>query len=123
LLDPTGPSRVSTIAGIPGASMRIIQDHEMSHPELWPGLIESSFVVWRRHVHAPRSTIDPPNPSGCPCCDPTDGRITLQRALQLLPPTAARDLRRVLGPLDDTYLRRATPTPDNATLRHVIAST
>jgi hypothetical protein len=49
---------------------------------------------------------------GCPLCDPflaTDERAVLELALHALPPRMARELRRLVDPLDELYIARSWP--------------
>ncbi|MFF3764086.1 hypothetical protein ACFYYR_08370 [Streptomyces sp. NPDC001922] len=47
----------------------------------------------------------------CPCCDPVGARDVLADALNRLPPSARRELRRVVARLDEEFLRRTLPDP------------
>jgi hypothetical protein len=55
--------------------------------------------------------------------DPGVCRQILHLTLHALPPKAARELRAIVRPLDETYLARAIPTPDNVWIRNLLTVT
>ncbi|KAA2255244.1 hypothetical protein F0L68_28920 [Solihabitans fulvus] len=84
-----------------------------------PGDIANAVRSWSWLVHRPGA---PPLARsygtfvGCEECDCyghdcMDSRSLLELALRALPPGAARELRRVVAPLDEVYLRRVLPNP------------
>ncbi|MFJ4988848.1 hypothetical protein ACIP9H_34230 [Streptomyces sp. NPDC088732] len=49
--------------------------------------------------------------ANCPCHDPVSGRDTVEVMLNALPSRARRELRAVVGRLDDEFERRTLPDP------------
>ncbi|MCD0442290.1 hypothetical protein LO763_01450 [Glycomyces sp. A-F 0318] len=75
------------------------------------GDIAESFLEWRRWVRRPvRRLSTACSPCPCPTCG-FGARETLERAVHRLPKRQARELRRLLGPLDERFLSRTVPVP------------
>lgn len=86
---------------------------ESTHPHLSVGSVARALFAWSHLAWAPlRRLINDLEPTGCPCCaQGPDQRDILQAALTGLASRPARDLRRLVGPLDDLVLRRTVPAP------------
>jgi len=84
----------------------------LEHERLWPGAIAQALQQWSRTAHRPRRALS--GGCGCPMCNPfytTDEREVLEAAMHALPPQAARELRRLVKPLDDRYIAKTWPDP------------
>jgi hypothetical protein len=80
---------------------------ELSDPKLFYGCIAGAFVAWKRLVHGPiRQARTGGTWHGCDCCYPPQLRELLDLAMQRLPKRSARELRRLLEPLDERFLKR-----------------
>jgi len=92
------------------AAIRLLELHDR---DLGPGDVASALDRWRRIANRPT-----PNPLGygfaaqCGiwgCCPPS--REALDIAIRRLPPRPARELRRLVAPLDERFLDRTYPDP------------
>ncbi|GHH46680.1 hypothetical protein GCM10017774_49980 [Lentzea cavernae] len=100
--------------------MRAIAAFERTH--FGPGSTARALTTWSKFVHGTIRAINGPAPdsSSCPCCEddgPDEHRTILRLALHALPAQAARELMLLVRPLDELYLSRSYPRPDNADLR------
>jgi len=100
--------------------MRAIAAFERTHSS--PGSTARALAIWSKFVHGPIRGINGHQPGSwsCPCCEddgPAEHRTVLRLALLALPTRAARELVLLVRPLDELYLSRSYPTPDNAGLR------
>jgi hypothetical protein len=88
-----------------------------------PGAVAQALDGWARFVRS--AEVDSHSPvmclhADCQWRDPLVLRDALRVALLALPVRAARELRALVAPLDDTYLARATPTPETAWIRDLL---
>jgi hypothetical protein len=84
----------------------------MSDPKLYYGSIAGAFIAWKRLVHGPiRQARTGGVGHGCDCCEPPHRRELLDLAMQRLPKRSARELRRLLEPLDERFIERTIPVP------------
>ncbi len=98
---------------------------ELERTRLRAGAIAESVRRWAVFVRSPARELDDCAPEPCPCpnCqrrDPVVCRAELRTALHALPTTAARELRTLVQPLDETYLARALPDPKTAHIREML---
>lgn len=98
------------IPRVSAAASRAIAEFERARA--WAGAVADAVDGWTRFVRGP--DLDDHAPVVClhPECqwhDPVVRRELLRIALHALPTSAARELRAVVRPLDDTYLARVTP--------------
>ncbi|GLZ41594.1 hypothetical protein [Actinokineospora sp. NBRC 105648] len=120
------PQHRCTIPQIPhvsAATSRAIA--ALDRTRFHPGATARALAGWRRFTLGPAHRLDDCTPEDCPCdgCqwdDPVVQRQALAVALHTLPTKAARELRALVLPLDETYLARATPTPEAAQLRTLL---
>lgn len=76
-----------------------------------PGEIADAFRNWQRTVGGPaRRARDYALHADCEYCNPPS-RDSLEIALRRLPRRPARELRRLVAPLDERYLRLTIPLP------------
>lgn len=73
------------------------------------GTIAEAFRNWDRQVRGPRRYLNRGS-SSCPCCYRPD-RLTIEEALRRLPKRQARELRRLVEPIDERFLDRTFPDP------------
>ncbi|MEU5155280.1 hypothetical protein [Glycomyces sp. NPDC021274] len=111
---PTAPWR--RLPRLPHASSTLhaaVQLLELHHAWLGPGDVARSFNTWRRIANRPT-----PSPLGygfvgeCGiwgCCPPS--REALEMAMRDLPTRPARELRRLIAPLDERFRNRTFPDP------------
>lgn len=119
---------VRQISRVSASTSRAIA--ELERARLQPGDIAGALDGWARFVRGPRRSLnDDAYPSElCPCSScqrdhPVELRQTLHTALHALPTKAARELRALVQPLDETYLARSIPHPDSAHLRDLLTIT
>jgi hypothetical protein len=100
--------------GIRGASSALqgaIARFEHDDPRLQPGDVAAAFRVWHRIVSGPaRRARDHALHADCEWCNPPS-RDVLELALHRLPRRAARELRELVEPLDERFLRLTIPLP------------
>lgn len=75
---------------------------------LWTGAVAQTLGMWREFVHRPNHRLTPyDSATVCSewlCCgDPWEAREYLEAVLRCLPRRSARELRRVVGELDELY--------------------
>ncbi|SDD85045.1 hypothetical protein [Glycomyces harbinensis] len=108
------PWRATFLPRIPGASGALqaaVVRLEHADARLTPGDIAQAFTQWRRWVHRPvRQLSTGAGSCPCPSCG-TWSREVLERTAHRLPPRQARELRRLLEPLDERFLSRTVPVP------------
>lgn len=109
------------IPRVSAAASRSIAEFERSRVR--DDAVADAVDGWARFVRGPG--LDDYTPTLClhPECqwrDPVVRRELLGVALRALPTAAARELRAVVQPLDDTYLARATPTLETAHIRDLL---
>lgn len=110
---PTGRRRLPRIPHASSALHAAIQHLELHHWEFCHGDVARSFDRWRRIANRPT-----PAPLGygfageCGiwgCCPPS--RDALELAILRLPARPARELRRLVAPLDERFLDRTYSDP------------
>ena len=77
---------------------------------MWEGAVSAAFWSWERVVRVGYPWRDPL----CPWKDHHEifnGRALVERAIWALPRRPARELRRMVDPLDETYLSQTSPDP------------
>ena len=85
----------------------------LERERLWPGAIAQALRQWSRIARRPNLALS--GGCGCPLCNPfytTDERAVLELALHALPARSARELRSLVEPLDELYLKRTWPDPN-----------
>jgi len=74
---------------------------------LWHGAVADALRLWRTFVHDPYRRLRVDGDNGCgfwACCgDPWQAREILQGALLSMSRRHARELRRIVAPLDAEY--------------------
>ena len=99
------------VPGLPAGSNALAGAvNRLEHERLWDGAVSDAFRSWERVVRAGYPWRDPL----CPWKDHLeifDGRALLERAMHALPRRAARELRRMVTPLDEAYLLKTSPQP------------
>ncbi|MCO1659820.1 hypothetical protein [Pseudonocardia humida] len=98
---------------------------ELERTRLHPGAVAEALTAWARFVRAPVRELEDHAPGACPnpdCQwdDPVVRRRALGAALHALPVAAARELRALVRPLDETFLARSLPTPRTAHIRDLL---
>ena len=82
---------------------------------MWPGAVFQAFRGWRSFAHGPLRDLTSISVAGCgtpECCPAPDAdRDVLEAALHRLPPKSARELRALVGALDEKILGRAVVIP------------
>jgi hypothetical protein len=88
---------------------------QLRNPDI--GSVATALAGYRRAVRRPGRWLDL-RLDGCPCpsCDPVYQRDVLEDALCRLPPTASRELRRIVNALDEEFLRKTLPDPSASRL-------
>lgn len=84
----------------------------LEHDRFWPGAIAQALQQWSRTAHRPSLGLS--GGCGCTFCSLyylTDERGVLEAAMHALAPEAARELRRLVKPLDDLYIAKTWPDP------------
>ena len=92
--------------GLASAVARLERDR------LRPGEVAAALRQWSKVAHRPGLAVL--GGCGCPLCNPyamNEERDVLQLALYALPRSAARELRALVGPLDELYLARSWQDP------------
>lgn len=118
-------AKIRQVPGVSPPTLRAIV--ELERTRLWPGAIAEALDGWTRFVHGPVRVLDDYEPEECsgPECQWEDGAVrrrTLRAALHALPTRAARELRALVHPLDETYLARSIPTPGSAPIRGLLTT-
>lgn len=103
----------TVVPGVGAATAAAILRWESAHPYLTAGSVARALSVWSHLAQGPLCPlIDALDPTCCPCCaQAPEQRDVLRAALTGLPARPARDLRRLVGPMDDLVLRRTVPGP------------
>ncbi|AEV86481.1 hypothetical protein ACWT_5464 [Actinoplanes sp. SE50] len=114
------PRRDETVAidGLPSPTIRAIR--ELERTRLWPGAVATALRGWRRTVHGPRARLFDLD-DDCPCCDRSQDRMVLERAMTALGGRPGRDLRAAVDLLDEVLRRRThhdATTPAGAVWWH-----
>lgn len=112
---------VRQIPGVSAPALRAVTDLERTR--LWPDAVADALDGWARFVRGP---LEEYRPTGCldaTCqrADPAVCRETLRTAVHALPARAARELRALVEPLDETYLTRCLVIPSR--LRDALTGT
>src|SRR5687768_13064567 len=84
----------------------------LEHERLWPGAIADALRWWSLVARRPSRALS--GGCGCESCLPvhrTEERATLELALHALPARPARELRRLVEPLDGLYRAGSHPDP------------
>lgn len=104
------PARSATeVDGVSRRTQSAISRIEARH--LSPGAVGRALRSYRRLLRRPGRYLSLSS-GGCPCCDDIEPREDLATALRALPPRAHRELRRLVDPLDEEFLRRTLPDPN-----------
>jgi hypothetical protein len=100
--------QVPGASGSLNAALRRLEDRDAGS---WPGRFATAFHEWRRIACAPGRALRN-GVVGCSldCCCPRP-REALEVALHCLPRRSARELRRLLAPLDARVENRTVPDP------------
>jgi hypothetical protein len=77
---------------------------------LWAGDVAEALRAYRSFLRQPGRWLQA-EAIDCPCCDPLQARDDLQAVLAALPRPARDELKRIVSPLDDDFLRRTVPDP------------
>jgi hypothetical protein len=112
--------KIRQVSGVSAATLRAIAELEHTRPR--PGDIAEALDAWAGFVRGPTRAITGYTPE-YDCCrwhDPVVHRELLHMALHALPTKAARELRALIQPLDETYLRRSIPTQRTAHIRALL---
>ncbi|MDN3241323.1 hypothetical protein [Glycomyces tritici] len=108
------PSADRPLPRIPGASSALqgaIARLETDDSRFHPGDVASAFRVWQRVTGGPaRRAQDHAVHADCELCNPPS-RDVLELALHLLPRRSAQELRHLVAPLDERFLRLTIPLP------------
>ena len=111
------PSRVRpgvTLSVVDGLTARAVsQIQVLERTRLGPGSVARALAQWKRTVHlrGVSALLEEVVRHGCPCCDPTEAREVLQKALALLEPRARRELLAIVEPLDNLFRDRTIDDP------------
>ncbi|THV30140.1 hypothetical protein [Glycomyces paridis] len=98
--------KVFNIPGASGSLRAAIVRLEREHARL--SYAAEAFRNWRRLAYGPlRHTFNP----GCDWCEGPHNRDQLELLLHVLPKRSARELRRLLAPIDRAYLDRTFNNP------------
>lgn len=96
---------------IPGLSMRTQSAiRRIEARGLGAGTVADALHTYHLFLRRPGKILYLPTRE-CPCCDPSEARDTLARALSGLPRDAAAELRRIVEELDERFLERTLPDP------------
>ncbi|MGW5355697.1 hypothetical protein ACWERV_34925 [Streptomyces sp. NPDC004031] len=75
-----------------------------------PGFLSGALATYEGFLRQPGRVLYPPLPD-CPCCDILDARDDIEELLHTLPPSARRELGRIVARLDAEFARRTLPDP------------
>ncbi|THV33675.1 hypothetical protein [Glycomyces buryatensis] len=95
-----------------GSLHAAIRRLEVEDSRLYVGAVNLAWRNWHRQAYGARGRA--PYADGyycCEYCDPMPGRETIELALHRLPRSSARELRRLVAPLDEHFLGRTYPDP------------
>lgn len=97
----------SAINGLSSRALSEISYLERTRRYLWPGSTEVALRMWRGFVHSPYRRLWVDNDSGCgiwECCGaPWEARQMLEAVMLNLSRRRARELHRLIDPLDELY--------------------
>lgn len=101
---------------VPGVAASVAtQIRRVEVSQLCAGAVARALADWTAVVRRPgglSAVTRAQRQYGCPCCDPTEPRNTLQVALAALSPPSRRALLRLIEPLDAHFERRTVPDPN-----------
>jgi hypothetical protein len=100
---------------VDGLSARTVSEIQRAERSgLGPGTVARALTAWKRAVYRRNIAVmlEEVVRHGCPCCDPTEARETLQQALSLLSPRARRELWSKVEPVDEEFRRRTVHDPN-----------
>ncbi|MFG3342488.1 hypothetical protein [Glycomyces sp. NPDC048151] len=99
---------IPRVNGASGALQAAVVRLENADTRFEIGGIARALRGWRGRV---RCTLRPQcRDYYCPCCSDPD-RETLEDAMRRLPKRQAQELRRLVEPLDEEFIRRTIPVP------------
>ncbi|MDA1361717.1 hypothetical protein O1R50_18965 [Glycomyces luteolus] len=111
IVPPATPRPIPRIPGASSALQGATARLEHDDPRFSPGDVASAFHVWHRAVSGPaRRARDHARHADCELCNPPS-RDVLELALHLLPRRSAQELRRLVAPLDERFMRLTIPLP------------
>src|ERR1700732_4241050 len=97
----------ATIRGLSAQALAEIGRIERTRGYLWPGAVAAAMRHWRSFVHNPYRQLWVDNDGGCgiwECCgSPWEAREMLEAVLLNLSRRRARELHRLIDPLDELY--------------------
>jgi hypothetical protein len=103
-------SRIDRLSGPAQAQVIVLE-----RTRLRPGLVGRALARWAAVARAPKDRLPPPFDDRCgvpSCCpEPADERDLLELAICALPRKSARELRRIVRPLDLKILERPDAVP------------
>lgn len=88
---------------------------ERTRNYLQPGDVSAALRLWKEYVHRPARELWHDDEFGnvhwyC-CGNPFEGRALLDGVIRAMSPRGARELRKIIGPLD-AFMERPRTTPD-----------